>query len=375
MRKVMDTWIEIKKSALINNYQVFSNILGKENFMPVIKANAYGHGFSQVYFCLKNLAPEFLGVNSLSEAVLLRQLGYQKRILICGPVDKNDLTAAADAGAEIIISDFSLLEFWKNLSKPPFVHIKVDTGLSRQGFCLKDLELVAESLIDNRHMCFGLMTHFASVEDVTEQEYAYFQIRNFQDSIDIMKKAGFNKLLLHCASSAAALLIPDSRFDISRVGISIYGFWPSAITKTSFFAQHGKLLDLQPVLAWKSRLALIRNISSGTYISYGCSYRAGMDMRVALIPIGYFEGYPRNTKGAYVLCHGQRCAVLGRVCMNMMVVDVTTVKGAKIGDEVVMIGTQSDETIKAEKLATWADTIQYEIVARLNADIRRIIVE
>ena len=183
----MNTWIEVKKSALINNYQVFSNILGKENFMPIIKSNAYGHGFSQVYFCLKDLAPKFLGVNNLSEATTLRQLGYQNRILICGPVDKSDLAAATDASAEVIISDFGLLEFLENLSKPPFVHIKVDTGLSRQGFCLKDLESVTESLIDRRHMYFGLMTHFASVEDVTEQEYAYFQIRNFQDSIQIMK--------------------------------------------------------------------------------------------------------------------------------------------------------------------------------------------
>ena len=164
-----------------------------------------------------------------------------------------------------------------------------------------NLKKVTESLVGFCSLGFGLMTHLASVEDVTDQEYAYFQLRNFNEAIKVFKKAGFKNLLIHCASSAGSLLIKELHFDFSRVGISLYGFWPSALTRTSFFAKNDRLFDFRRVLAWKSKVSLVRRVCAGTFIGYGCTYRTERDMVIALVPVGYFEGYPRWCDKAYVL--------------------------------------------------------------------------
>jgi alanine racemase len=183
--------------------------------------------------------------------------------------------------------------------------------------------------------------------------------------------------LRHAASSASSLLMRDSHFDLVRLGISLYGVWPSPMTKVSYLQLNSKVADLKPVLSWKTEITTLKKVHAGQYIGYGCTYRANHEMDIAVLPVGYNEGYPRiaGESPAYVLIKGQRCPIVGRICMNMMMVDVTHVsKKLIIGDEVVLIGPSGDETVSAADIATWSKTIHYELFSKLHPAIPRHVV-
>lgn len=248
--------------------------------------------------------------------------------------------------------------------------------MSRQGFLPNQIDTLIESLTDKyRENLYGLCSHFANVEDVLEQEYALLQLQRFQEATKKFQKAGF-KLSTHLASSASTLLSFKTHFSMTRTGISLYGLWPSDKTKLSYHNQNHKLVNLQPVLSWYTHVAMTKTIEEGTFIGYGCSYRANKKLKLAVLPVGYYEGYPRlaGSRGAYVLIRGKRCPVIGRICMNMMMVDITHVEQLEDKEKVTLIGRDQSETITAAELASWADTIHYELLCCLNPDIPRRII-
>ena len=376
----MHTWIEISKSALINNLAVFRQEASPANVMPVIKSNAYGHGLKEVAEILnadQNI--EWIGVNSLVEAEDLRGFGYNRKILIVGPTFESDFDKILELDVRFVLGHFHLLEAWLKLENPPVCHIKIDTGMSRQGFTLRESPAAASLIKSSKHgfdKVEAMSTHFANVEDVLEHDYANLQLAEFEEAVKVFKNNGFDGFT-HAASSASTLLLPTSRFDLVRVGISLYGLWPSKATRLSYKGSHSSMANLKPVLCWKTKIAQIKDVEAGKYVGYGCSFRAQKDMKLAVLPVGYFEGLPRlaSMKQSYVLVSGQRCSVVGRICMNMMMVDVTHIDNVKVEDTVVLLGRSKDETLSASDVAEWAETIHYELVTGINQSLERLIVE
>lgn len=372
----MRCWIELSKKALVNNYKLFESISKPGTFVPVIKSNAYGHGLAEVFEILNTLEPEIIAVNYVEEAQELRQLGFKKRILIVGPVPQNLYPQVQEIDAEFFLGDQFSVNEWLTLETKPKAHIKVDTGMSRQGFHPHEVDDLSHQLKKHKKQIIGIASHFSNVEDVMELSYAHTQVERFHKATKTMEEQGF-KLTPHMASSASTLLMDHMRVGLTRVGISLYGLWPSQATKLSYLKNHKELEDLRPVLNWKTEVALVKTIQAGDFIGYGCTYRAMTDMNVAVLPVGYYEGYPRlaSGRGSYVLIKGKRCPIVGRICMNMMTVDITSLDKIQTGEVVTLIGKDQDEIVDADTFAGWAETIHYEALTCLNAKIPRRIID
>lgn len=374
----MKTWVEIDKNSLIHNLKTFRSMIGsKVILMSVVKSNAYGHGMVEVAKIVQDEA-DWLGVDSIDEALELRAQGIAKPILILGYTLNERLS-------EVIENEFSqtvynedtikkLGELSKEKNKKVNLHFKVETGTSRQGIgeeeLMKRIELVKEypNLVVQ-----GLSTHYANIEDTTDHGFAKSQLEKFNQVISKLAEQGIDVPFKHTACSAATILFPETHFDLVRVGISGYGLWSSKETFVSANGEANKI-ELKPVLTWKTKIAQIKEIASGTAVSYGLTEKVSRDSRIAILPIGYWDGYDRGLSSiGNVLISGKRCKVLGRVCMNMIIVDVTDAD-AKTEDEVVLLGKQGDEQITAEEIAEKLGSINYEVVTRINPLIKRIVV-
>ena len=387
--------IHISSSALLHNLNFFRRLAPHSLFLAVVKSNAYGHGLKEVLTIL-NGKVDYLGLNSLGEALSILSLDFfdpKTPLLIMGlnALELRDLEKMPSPlpfSGElhfVISSEESLQLFYEYKGSHPkekvFFHLKVDTGLSRLGFEVEELRGVLEKIQKSPILLEswkGLMTHFANVEDVTKQEYARKQIHLFEKVMAEAKARHGGPLLCHAAASAAAMLLPGSHLDMIRIGISLYGLWASPKTRLSFLSQdRGKEHSLlQPVLSWSSRIVHIHRVKSGSYIGYGCTYRAEQDMRLGVAPVGYYEGYERALSGrAYVLLRGQRSRLLGRVSMNMICLDLSPIKEARLGDEVTLIGKNGEEYIGADDLSEMTGTINYEVLTRINAKLPRKIID
>jgi alanine racemase len=375
-RDTMLSWLELSRSAIRQNYLVFKDMVAPFPLMPIVKSNAYGHGLEQVMACLKDEDLSWVGVNYLSEAKKIRESGYSGDILVVGPYFKEHIPEAFSLKATLFLSHFDSVEAWTKLDLKPKVHIKVDTGMSRQGFLLGDLPELIQRLEPYKKMVQGVATHFSNVEDVLDHAYADGQMAEFEQAQHLFKEAGFQPLLAHAASSASTLILKPSRYDLCRVGISLYGFWPSQMTKVSFHQLHSKVASLLPALSWKAPIAQVKEVKAGRHIGYGLTFKAPKDMTIAVLPVGYFEGYPRLAGSAhsYVLVDGQRCPIVGRICMNMMMIDISHIAKPHVGQTATLIGKDGAEEISASEIAAWSETIHYEFVSRLHPDIPRRIV-
>ncbi len=367
--------IEVDGSALRHNYRQFVKLAGRERVIPVLKSNAYGHGLELVYKALASENPPWIGVVYLEEAQKLRQLGYAGRILQAGAAVGRELPLAEALKAEPVIGNHDVLDAWLARPSPCTIHVKFDTGMSRQGFAPEEAAEVARKLLPRRDRVVGICTHFANVEDVTDTVYADGQLKGFQKAVKAFREAGLSPLV-HAASSASCLIMDESRFDLERIGISLYGVWPSPVTRVSYMQLHKKLVELKPALSWRTEVTSVKAVAAGQFIGYGCTFRAPREMRIAVLPVGYYEGFPRiaGEKPSYVLIHGERCALVGRICMNMMMVDTSHLAQVSMGDAVTLIGNDGRETISAHDLAGWAQTIHYELLARLHPEIPRALV-
>ena len=260
------------------------------------------------------------------------------------------------------------------------VHLKVETGTSRQGLEKEKLLELAKFIKKYSQIEIeGIYTHYANIEDTTNHSYAQQQLKRFKEAVELLEKNNIKIPMKHTACSAEVILFPKTYFNIVRLGISTYGLWPSKETFVSAQDKNRKI-NLEPALTWKTRIAQIKDIKAGTPISYGLTEKISQASKVAILPIGYWDGYDRKLSSiGNVLIKGKRCKVLGRVCMNMIIVDISYLasfgkrEGVKLEDEVVLLGKQGKEEITADELAQKIGTINYEVVARINPLIPRVV--
>lgn len=375
----MKTWVEINKNNLLHNLEQIRKLVGDGvKIMGVVKANAYGHGLVGVAQAISDKV-DWFGVDSLSEALKLREIGTKKPILVLGYTELKDLKEAVKNNISLTVCNKETIEKLgkipiHNPNLNPKIHIKIETGTARQGVLEKDiLDFVKFVKQYPSIEIQGISTHYANIEDTTDSSFAMAQLEIFSRVSEVLKKEDVVVPLRHTACSAATILFPETRFDMVRLGISMYGLWSS---KETMAAAKNKNVDLslKPVLSWKTIVAQVKSVKSGTSVGYGLTERVSRDSKVAILPIGYWDGYDRKLSSVgSVLIHRKRCKVLGRVCMNMIVVDVTDLPKIELEDEVILLGRRGREEVSAEDLAQKIGTINYEVVTRINPLIPRII--
>lgn len=373
------SWIELDRQHLNSNVGAFRGLLAPDcALMIVVKANAYGHGVSEIAPLVAGEA-DWLGVNSLDEALVLAGLGIERPVAILGYTPDSRAGEVVGHGFHQVVfrldSAESLSRAARKANRTALVHIKVETGTNRLGVPISELEtFLGEVGKLSGLRVEGMYTHFANIEDTLDPSFAELQIQRFREALEITKQLGIEPRFVHAAATAGALLYPETHFNMVRVGIGTYGVWPSRETRLAVRQRRSKEIPLEPVLSWKTRIAQIKEVGAGDYIGYGLTYEARQRMQAAVIPVGYYEGLDRKlSNSGRALVRGQPAPVVGRVAMNMVVLDVTAI-GASVGDEVVLIGKQGEAEIAVEELAEKADTISYEFLARINPFLPRIVV-
>lgn len=371
-------WIEVDSSRLAANMRAFRQRVGREVLLaPVVKSNAYGHGIGRAARAFLSGGADWFCVHSLAEASEVLSLRLGATVLLLGPLAREERRAAVETGCHVMVSEEAVLEdlarHATEVERTALVHIKVETGTHRQGAVLEELgRLLARIGASPRLELVGVHSHFANIEDTTRHEFARSQIERYEQCLELCREKGAVPRVRHMASSAATILFPHTHYDLVRPGVSAYGYWPSRETMVSAGQSGLEDFRLQPALTWKSVLTQVKAVAAGAYVGYGCTERLERDTRLAVVPVGYADGYRRSLSSrAHVLVDGRRCPVRGRVCMNLIIVDVGHVPGAALDREVVLLGQQGDEEITAEQMADWASTINYEILAGIHPDLER----
>jgi len=373
-------WIEVNQNALVHNLGVLRAILSPNTqLLGVVKSNAYGHGLEMVAGVVVDHV-DWLGVHTADEARSLREIGFDKPILIMGFVPRSELFDL-DEGIHLLVASNSAVEWAaeyrtkSGVSLP--LHLKVDTGAKRQGVPPDQVVEVLQNAVSRELDTVGVATHFANIEDTLEHEFALRQLKRFQEVLDVAKDTlGYEPPYNHAACSAASLLFRQTDFSLARVGISMYGHWPSRETKLAWALAHGRDgLELRPALSWRALVGQLQTVTSGESVGYGRTWRALRDTVLAVIPVGYADGYPRDLGNrARVAVRGHHAPVVGRICMNILMADVTDIPGVEIGDIVTLVGKDEEASVSVEDLAGLCGTINYEILARLSSTIRRVVV-
>jgi alanine racemase len=376
------SWVEVDAQAMRNNIAQFRRILGPDRtIMSVVKAGAYGHGLIPTAKTVVSAGAGWLGVFDVDEAITLRENGVDVPILILGDIYGEALDEAVERGFRITVPSCDMasriVKKAQGLGRRADVHLKLETGTNRQGLLLSELESAIRILSEGKNIYMeGAYTHFANIEDTTDHSYAFFQLRQFRLALETMSGLGIKPPIRHTACSAATILFPETFFEMARVGVAMYGLWPSKETRVSSSQRGEMAVDLHPALTWKTRVVQVKDVSEGAFVGYGCSFKATRPMKIAVLPVGYYNGYDRKFgNSGYVLIRGRRAPVAGRVCMNLTMVNVTDIDGVSAGDETVLLGSQGDDSITAEQLAALSGTINYEIVARLDPAAPRILIE
>ncbi|NLN61522.1 MAG: alanine racemase [Myxococcales bacterium] len=364
-----DVWIELSQGALAHNVALFRSLLAPGcRFMAVVKANAYGHGMVPIAQAALAAGADWLGVFHAGEGLTLRAQGVTAPILVLGPTPPESMRQAVDAGLCLTVASPGAADALVRVCAGQTgarAHLKVETGTHRQGFDAAQLINAAQQLVAAGIAVEGLYTHYADIEDTTDHTYAESQLARFSELRAQLAAEGVSVPLSHTACTAAAILFPATHFDMVRVGIGLYGLWPSKETRVSAGMLGRDQIALRPVMTWKTRIRQIKTVPAGSYIGYGRTFRTTHDSRVAILPVGYADGYDRHfSSRAHVLVRGVRAPVLGRICMNLTMIDVTDIVDAAPGDEVVLLGQSGDEAIQAADLGSLAGTIHYEIVTR-----------
>ncbi|OGI77415.1 alanine racemase [Candidatus Nomurabacteria bacterium RIFCSPHIGHO2_02_FULL_33_12] len=371
------TWVEISTTAIKENITNYRKVLPKGvKIMAVVKANAYGHGRDICAGTAIKSGVDYLAVFTMEDAVILRKNNKSIPILVLKQIDVQDIKIAQNLNIDITISSLPVLKEVikfnnKNISKKNLnIHLKIDSGLSRQGFLLDEVKNVV-GLLNKNIKIKGLYTHFTGAESKKFNSYTQSQVQEFLIWAKAFEDIGYLPIL-HTSATSGPLLLNVLAFDMVRLGIGMYGLWPSSEIKNIM----EKKLTLKPALSWKTVVSEVKTILPDTGVAYEASFITNKKTKIAVLPIGYWDGLPRSaTNNIDVLIRGHRCRLLGRVMMNMCIVDVNNVPNVIPGDEVVIIGHQGKETISADEMAICAGTINYEIVTRINPEIPRIAIK
>lgn len=373
------TRVEISRSAVLTNISSFRSVIPEGTLLAaVVKSNAYGHGLIKMAELSVLAGSDLLAVNSIEEGNMLLKAIPDKPILVMGEIP-GLLRRKSEVNNNrlwIVISRPEEAAFLNNLSHKPKIHLKTDSGMGRLGYSGEKLYTIIKDLHDYKINLHGILTHFASTEDFTEHSYSMQQLNKFQEYAKFAEEIGFTNLIKHSASSASAMLFAEARLNLVRIGISLYGLWPSIQTRLSLSLMGLGDFKLEPVLSWKTSVVHLQDVPAGTFIGYGSTFKTNYPSKIAVIPVGYYEGFDRRLSNqGYVLIHGERANLIGRVCMNMSMVDVTHIPQIRIGDEVVLIGKSGNETLSADQIASLTGTINYDVVTGIHPDIPRIVVD
>ncbi len=368
----MITWVEVDASAIRYNLHQFKKMIGKKIFlMPVIKANAYGHGFLEVAkICNKSSDVDVICVVNDSEAIHLIDNNISKPIMILTFYDLLNIKNLLKLAKKNVIFPVFSLEQAKLLNKVGerahkkiSIHIKIDSGASRVGLLpAETLQFIVKLQKYSNLKISGLFSHFASSEE--DRVYTNYQIKNFNKLLGDLESKNILIPMRHFACSSASVLFPQARFDGIRIGLSLYGLYPEELSR--------KKVKLKPALSWYTKIIQIRNLPPWTKIGYGGSYTTKKSTRIAVLPVGYWDGYDiRFSNNSEVLIGGMRCPVRGRICMNIMMVELPKNLDVRVGDRVTLIGRDKKQFISIDELARKCKTINYEIIARINPLITR----
>lgn len=357
------TYIQVDLKAIAHNTRMLRASMGDTpHVMAVVKANGYGHGLIPVAKTVLENGADWLGVAIPEEGEALRNAGIEAPILVLGGVNEKGAAASVRFGLTQAVFDpqrvYLLEQAAKEQGKTALVHLKCDTGMGRIGVrSEEELKRMMDVIAACPHVQLtGVFTHFADA-DGESRDYSQHQMQVFRE----MQRRLPEGILCHAAASAAALRFPEARFQMVRLGIVLYGCPP--VTDCP---------PVLPALSWHTEIMHVKRIGPGDCVSYGCTFRADREMRVATLPVGYGDGYHRALSGkAMVLISGKRCPVIGRVCMDQIMVDVTCVpeNEALVGAPAVLLGSQGTEKITAEDLASWAGTISYEMLLAATARV------
>jgi alanine racemase len=372
----MLSWVEIDAARLQSNIDAFRNATPPgTSIMAVVKANAYGHGL-EITAPIAAERADWLGVNCIDEARMITRLRIDKPVAILGHTPLDQLDDVIRNGYRQVLYRLdvakALSESAQKHGARARVHLKIETGTNRQGIGLNDLSGFISELSKLAGIeVEGAYTHFANIEDTLDPSFAESQVRKFREALAILERSGIRPKQIHASATAGTLLYSDMAFTMVRVGIGTYGIWPSRETQLAA-RERGKRPSLSPVLAWKTRVAQVKHVEAGEYVGYGLTYRASRPMKLVVLPIGYYDGYDRKLSNAgRALIHGQPASVIGRVAMNMTMLDVTDIS-AELDDEVVLIGRQGNAEIRVEELAEKIGSIPYEVLARINPLLPRV---
>ncbi len=365
------TWVEINKKDLHHNVDQFKSLLKKgTRFGAVIKSNAYGHGLFTIAKLLENKA-DWLLVDTFIEGLHLREAGIKNPTLVLGYTLPTHFEAAAAHNISLAVSQFESLKKIVVMKRPPKIHLKVDTGMHRQGFYEHQVPEI-KTLIGSARFLEGVYTHFASAKDFNYPGYTEKQFKVFQSITGAFKKSTFPGVLYHAAASGGAIVSPKTHLDMVRVGMGLYGYYPSAEIRDQMITLASKKITLKPILSWKTIVSEVKSVEAGEPIGYDLTEYLPKETNIAILPIGYWHGYDRGLSSVgEVLIRGKRRCVLGRVSMDMVTVKA---KNARMSDEVTLIGTQGREAIYADEVARRIGTTQYEFLTRINPLIERIVV-
>ena len=368
-----NTWVEISEESFSHNLSILYSILSKKtNLSIVLKANAYGHDISVISKLAKKHKVSNIVVYGIEEALCVRSFYPEANILIIlGQVNQSiDLSVLSHPNYSVV-SCYEDEIIWLNKLKPkPKIHFKVNTGMGRLGFKVLESKEIIQRLFKKGIVIDGLMTHFAKSDEPHDIVHTEKQIKEFLEIGNFIKELNPN-VVLHCCASAGTLHFPHVHLDMVRVGIAIYGMFPSESSKV-FFKDKFKL---KPVLSWKTKIIHIQTLEKGDTVSYGAVFTADKRMRIAIIPVGYYEGLSRSLSkiGEMLVC-GKRARILGRVCMNLTILDITHIENVKLNEVVTIIGKDGLEEVSADEIAFKSKTINYEVVTRINPLISRVIV-
>lgn len=375
------TWAKIDVNAIRHNFEEIKKHLNpKTRILCVLKADAYGHGAEFLVREYEKIGADFFGVSNLDEALQLRKAGSEKPILIFGYTPSN--CAEILAQNDISQAVFSL-EYAKKLQKKCKsegvkikAHLKIDTGMSRIGFFAQNPESIQKSAMEIAEInnmseieIEGIFTHFSVSDDsVNDKEYTLRQIENFKAVIEQLELRGIHIPIKHCCNSGGILNFPDVQFDMVRAGVVLYGLYPSDETKSK--------IDLRPAMQLKTVISQIKTIPAGTSVSYGRTFVSDRELKVASVAIGYADGYSiKFSNNSEMLLHGKRVKILGRICMDQLMLDVTDIEDVKEGDEVTVFGYDGQESLSVDELAEKIGTINYEIVCLIGKRVPRIYYE
>jgi len=369
------TWVEIDAQALEHNVQQYASVAPHSLLAPVIKSNAYGHGIEHVAKILdKNNNVDFLCVVALSEAISLRLIGIKKPILVLSIIN-DDVYKAALHDIALVLYDKNMAhkinEAGKKLHKKIHVHIKVDTGLCRLGVCVADVISFIKDILAYPYIHVqGIFTHFSNSES-DDQTHTNYQIALFTNILDELQKMGIEIPLRHVSCSAAITANVGSHFTTVRAGIGIYGLWPSPQNK-QLTQKFYPSFSLKSVLTWKTTIIQLKEIPAGSHVGYDLTYTTKRTTRIATLPVGYWDGYERkNSNKGFVVINNQLVPIIGRIAMNLMMIDVTDAI-ANIDDHVTLLGNYPG--ITADDHAAHAQTINYQIVTSINPLLPRMVV-